>query len=261
MKIAIIGLGIVGAAQAKLFAQHEQVTYDPKHDKIYPEDRIAQCDYAVVCVGTPPWPDGSANINEVERAIEKLPSHIPVILRSTVPPGTTHHLQAQPPWRMIAHVPEFLHERAGGSWANSSDVPFVLLGVQEKYDGMFFPLLREVYPDSYIHICRPEEAEMAKYALNLYWATRVTFINEMAQIAAKAGISWEPVRQAMLSDKRIGPAYTSMEGFPPGFGGRCWPKDLSALIAFAKDHDYQAEFLKDIEAANERFRECSPGTS
>src|SRR5262249_23046760 len=104
---------------------------------------------------------------------------------------------------------------------------------------------------------------LAKYTANLYWATRVTFVNEMAAIASTFGEDWEEVRAAWLMDSRIDPAYTAMEGFPPGFGGRCWPKDLAALIAASGDAGYFPGFLAAVEDENHNFggSGCPPGTS
>ena len=76
----------------------------------------------------------------------------------------------------------------------------------------------------------------------------------MAGIAKAFGVEWESVRQGWLMDPRITPEYTGMAGFPPGFGGRCWPKDLAALIAAAEDAGYDPEFLTAVQEANGRFR-------
>ena len=106
----------------------------------------------------------------------------------------------------------------------------------------------------YIHECSAVVAELAKYTANLYWATRVTFVNEMAAVAAAHGVEWGEVRNAWLQDERVHLAHTLMAGFPPGFGGRCWPKDLSALIAASEEAGYKAEFLTAVQDANARFR-------
>ena len=97
-------------------------------------------------------------------------------------------------------------------------------------------------------------AELAKYVANIHWAMRVTFVNEVAAVSEAFGVDWEDTRAAWLQDSRVHPDHTLMAGFAPGFGGRCWPKDLAALIAAASDAGYKAEFLEAIQAANERFR-------
>jgi UDPglucose 6-dehydrogenase len=150
-----------------------------------------------------------------------------------------------------------MHEREAGPWRRSIDVPFVILGGTQGDRKLFRPMLLNAYGrkrSAFIHDCTATEAELAKYAANLHWAVRVTFVNEMAAITGAHGVDWEKVRDAWISDYRISEAYTSMDGYPSGFGGRCWPKDLKALIAAAKEAGYHPEFLEAVQEANERFR-------
>jgi UDPglucose 6-dehydrogenase len=105
-----------------------------------------------------------------------------------------------------------------------------------------------------IHTCSAKESELAKYAANLYWATRVTFVNEFAKVCEAFGVDYERVREAWLQDPRMTSVYTQRAGYPPGFDGRCWPKDLAALDAASEDAGYHAVFLQAIAEANERFR-------
>jgi nucleotide sugar dehydrogenase len=256
MKLAIIGMGVVGRAQAQLFDMHDLVTYDPAQDSKYPVKQIADCECAIICVGTPPLPDGSADLSQLRGAIATLPAGLPVLLRSTVPPGTTDELREQR-GSAVCFCPEFLHERKGGSWPASADVPYTILGGKDPDRPGFRHLLLHAYGrrrQSYVHECTAMEAELAKYTANLYWAARVTFVSEMAQIAKTMGVDWENVRRAWTADFRVSSAYTYMDGFEPGFSGACWPKDLSAIIRAASGAGYEPEFLESIQEANERFR-------
>lgn len=250
MRAAIIGMGVIGRAQAEMFGELVEATYDPAWDASYPRRVIGSCDFAVICVGTPMSEDGSADLGGVEAAIRELPSVMPVLLRSTVPPGMTDRLLHGR--RYYCHAPEFLGENVRHSWQRSADVPYMLLGGELEARSFFLPVLRKVFPGS-IHECSALESEMAKYVANLYWATRVTFVNEMALICETFGVDYERVREAWLSDPRMTSVYTRRAGYPPGFGGRCWPKDLAALIAAAQDAGYDAAFLMDVERANWRF--------
>jgi UDPglucose 6-dehydrogenase len=254
VRVAIIGhLGIVGRAQAEMFAtDYDLVLYDVAEGKPYPREDVDGCDFAVVSVGTPPHEDGSADLTSVYNAIASLPDKLPVLLRSTVPPGTTDKI-ASIRGGLVAYAPELLHERPGAAWAKSTDVPYMILGGTSEAREFFISELEVVYPGA-IHECEALTAELAKYTANLYWATRVTFVNEMAAISRAFGADWENVRLAWLEDERLSGVYTSMAGFPPGFGGRCWPKDLTALELAAAQAGYQAEFLECIRIANERFR-------
>jgi UDPglucose 6-dehydrogenase len=253
MRVAIIGTGFIGKAQARMLAAHQLVTYDVADGLKYPHDGLMWCDFAMVCVGTPSLPDGSADLSAVHEAVRDLPWHTPVLIRSTVTPGTTEALQALYPGRVIAHCPEFMHERPGGAWSETTDVPFLIIGGRRPDCELFARYLAEVFPGK-IHLTTSRVSELVKYVVNLHLATRVTFINEMAGICEKFSTDWEDVREAWLMDPRITPEYTGMAGYPPGFGGRCWPKDLSAIIAAAEAAGYEPEFFHAVEDANARFR-------
>src|SRR5215470_15991235 len=88
VKAAIIGMGVVGRAQARMFGPHTHVAYDLAQ-AAYPERAISECDFAVIAVGTPPDDDGRADLRPLFRAMTRLPETMPVLIRSTVPPGTT----------------------------------------------------------------------------------------------------------------------------------------------------------------------------
>jgi len=254
VSIAVIGMGVVGRSQAVMFAP--VVTYDIAQETPYPAGDIAGCEFAVIAVGTPQSETGHAVLAAVWQAIAALPLGLPVLLRSTVPPGTTRDLIRAHPGRLIAHSPEYLTERHGGPWSASTDVPFMILGGDDEARDFFRPRLNQYFPGG-IYECTTLEAELAKYTSNLHWAVRVTFVNEMSRICEAAGADWEDVRAMWLCDSRVDPAYTSMAGFDPGFGGACWPKDLAALIAASADKGYDALFLRSVADANRRFREGS----
>jgi UDP-glucose 6-dehydrogenase len=114
-------------------------------------------------------------------------------------------------------------------------------------------LIEQVYT-GWIHECSALESELAKYVANLYWATRVTFVNEIAQVCEAFSADYEQVRHAWLSDPRVNDDYTRIEGFPRGFDGRCWPKDLSGLIVASQNAGYDPGFLRAVQESNERFR-------
>jgi nucleotide sugar dehydrogenase len=250
VKIAIIGyLGIVGQAQARMFTGHDLVRRDTADGSARAD--LTGCDFAVVCVGTPSGDGGYADLTFLDEAISSLPESLPILIRSTVPPGTTVRVSAARSG-ITACAPEFLTERKGGAWPDSTDVPFLILGGDTGGLGFFRPRLAMVFPGEIIE-CAPTAAELVKYTANLYQATRVTFVNEMARICEARGVDWEQVRAAWLADSRVDPQYTAMEGFPPGFGGRCWPKDLEALITAARSCGYEASFLVAVREANQRF--------
>lgn len=252
MRVGIIGLGVIGTGQADMFANHDLVTYDPAEDDTYPAEQLHSCDLAIICVGTPQGPDGHADLSYVEQAARDLPAGVPAVLRSTVPPGTTDRLFAGS-GRLYCHAPEFMGENVLHSWQRPVDVPYMILGGDPVSTVFFRDRFTQVFPGR-IHTCTARESELAKYAANLYWATRVTFVNELAKVCASFGVDYENVRAAWLTDPRMSQAYTQRAGYPAGFDGRCWPKDLAALIRASGDAGYDPGFLRAVGAANDRFR-------
>lgn len=248
MKIALIGLGVIGQSQLKFFGDQVCVTYDPKFGYPYPAERIADCDFAVICVPTPQGDDGSADLSMLHEALDQLPEGKPALVRSTIPPGTTAKLAEE---RLAVHVPEFMYENGEGLWPGSVDVPFVVLGGAPEAREFFLPAL----PDA-VYQCSGLEAELIKYTANTYLATKVTFVNEIAGICEALGANWEHVRRGWLRDPRAGISHT--EVIPPGgFGGKCFPKDLSALIKTSGDAGYDPGFLRSVQDANSKFRKIS----
>jgi UDPglucose 6-dehydrogenase len=252
VRVGIIGLGVIGAAQADMFHEHDLVTYDPQDHDTYPDLDLATCDFAIVCVGTPEAADGHADLSYVETAAAQLPDGLPVMLRSTVPPGTTDRLFSGT-GRLYAHAPEFMGENVLHSWQRPTDVPYMIIGGDPESTVFFRDRFTRVFP-GVVHTCSARESELAKYAANLYWATRVTFINELALICNQFGVDYENVRAAWLTDPRMSAVYTQRAGYPPGFDGRCWPKDIAALIAASRDAGYDPKFLRAIDAVNDWFR-------
>jgi UDPglucose 6-dehydrogenase len=255
----VIGdLGITGSSSSRMFSRagHDVSGFDVARGLSYPHDEIAQCEFAVLCLPTPQDPSGCADLRAVCAAVDSLPEAIPVLLRSTVPPGTSELLSLRH-LGLLAYCPEFMYERPDGAWSESWEVPYMLLGGTPEARAFFTPRLEEVYPGK-IHQCpSTTAAELAKYTINLYWATKVTFVNEMSRVAQACGVDWEDVRAAWTMDPRVNDDYTRMKGFPSGFGGRCWPKDLSALITHTTG--YEALFLEAVQEANRRFTEGTAG--
>lgn len=255
MRAAIIGYrGVVGAAQAALFgdAGFDLVFHDVVDAGGYPSAEIKGCDFAVVAVSTPAAADGAADLSYLTMAMGRLTgTGVPALIRSTMPPGTTDFWQSASSVP-VAHCPEFLTERIGGPWTRSIDVPFAVLGGDAAALEFFGPIVDKAYGRP-AHRCTATEAELAKYTANLHWAVRVTFVNEMATIASAFGADWKQVRAAWLADERVSEIYTAMDGYPPGFGGRCWPKDLAALIAASTTAGHDPKFLRSVREANERF--------
>lgn len=252
LKAAVIGLGVIGSAQVRLLGPLARATYDIKAGGPYPAKLIHGCDFAVICVGTPQGEDGRADLTAVHKAVEHLPKRMPVMIRSTIPPGTMAALEASRPY--VVHVPEFMSERDDGVWRESADVPFLICGGTRLAREWFESVVARMAGGRPLYFCTGLEAELVKYTANCYLAAKVTFVNEMARVCAAFGADWGNVREGWLHDPRAGISHTATEGHEPGFGGSCLPKDLSALICSSIDAGYRPDFLEAISDANARFR-------
>lgn len=211
------------------------------------------------CVGTPGKADGSADLSYVFKVAETVAkfakSHKIFVNKSTVLPGTArkcHELirQTNPESEVeVVSNPEFLAE---GKAVYDFDHPDkIVIGTESD---KAFSLLRKIYQGrmrNYIPIMQTnwETAEMIKYANNSFLATKISFINEMANICDKVGADISVVAQAMGMDQRIGPKFLHA-GI--GYGGSCFPKDVRALHQLSQTHNYPAGLLKEVDALNER---------
>lgn len=257
MKIAIIGTGHVGGAMLGLFREHaEIVTYDTSEPGDYPKLELATCDAGIICVDTPMGEGGACDTSHVRDAVTRLPIGT-VLLKSTVPPGTTEQL-ARATGKQICFSPEYVGESSYHEllWPGGPrDVPFVILGGEPRVRRWFIDLLQPVLgPAKTYFQCSAREAEIIKYMENAYLAAKVSFVNEFRRICEALGADWHTVREGWLLDPRIEPAHTAAFVRAPGFGGKCLPKDLNAIIRAASDAGYNPLLLQEILSSNARFR-------
>ena len=211
-----------------------------------------------IAVGTPPGDDGAADLKyvvEVARNLARAMNGYKVIVnKSTVPVGTAAQLRETirretiHPFSVVSN-PEFLKQ--GAALADFMRPDRVVLGVEdprarELMQGLYSPFTRTGAP---IMIMDCASAELSKYAANAMLATRVSFMNEVANICEKVSANVDEVRRAMAADHRIGPAFL----FPGvGYGGSCFPKDVRALLRSAEASGYKADILNAIESVNSR---------
>jgi len=254
LKAAVIGLGVIGSAQVRLLGPMVRAGYDIKAGP-YPRRLVNDCDFAVICVGTPRGEGGHADLTAVHAALGRLPASMPVMIRSTVPPGTMAALEKR--HGCVVHVPEFMSERPDGVWREPSDVPFLIAGGTPQALEWFQPVLTMIAGGP-VYCCTGLEAEFIKYTANCYLAAKVTFVNEMARVCEAFGADWETVREGWLHDPRAGTTHTATKGHDPGFGGSCLPKDLAALIAASGDAGYEPRFLEAVQYSNALFRASLP---
>lgn len=256
MKIAIIGMGHVGKNMRDLFAPHAGlVTFDQADGTDYPHGELSSCDFAVVCVDTPPGPGGEGDITNVTDAVSRLPVDR-ILLKSTVPPGTTD-LLSDTTGKQICFSPEYVGESSyyNPYCTDAASVPFVVLGGPPEIRRWFIDALLPVLgPVKTYFQCTAVEAEIIKYMENSFFATKIAFVNEFWEICRRLGADFHSVREGWLLDPRVEPSHTAVFAEQRGFGGKCLPKDLSAIVAAARQAGYVPALLEQVITSNQRFR-------
>ena len=218
---------------------------------------IASADVVFIAVGTPPDEDGSADLRHVLAVAEQIGTHMKrelvVVTKSTVPVGTAAKVSAAVnkhatlPFHMCSN-PEFLKE--GAAIDDFMKPDRVVIGVESDHARsvmaeLYSPFVRTGKPILFMDL---PSAEMTKYAANAMLATRISFMNEIANLCEVVGADVDQVRKGIGSDGRIGPAFL----FPgPGYGGSCFPKDVKALVRTAKSHGVPLRVLDAVEVAND----------
>ena len=219
---------------------------------------VSTAEVVFIAVGTPPDEDGSADLRHVLDVAETIGTHmtreVVVVTKSTVPVGTAAKVaaavsrRARQPFHMCSN-PEFLKE--GAALDDFMKPDRVVLGVDSDHARsvmaeLYAPFVRTGKPIIFMDI---PSAEMTKYAANAMLATRISFMNEIANLCEKVGANVDLVRKGIGSDARIGPSFL----FPgPGYGGSCFPKDVKALVRTAGESGSRLSVLEAVEDANDR---------
>jgi len=264
--IGIIGQGFVGTALREGLKKTFEVE---AYDKFKTEDSTCKslkelCEKTFIlflCLPTPMRKDGSCDLSIVEGVISEIDilstgDHI-VVIKSTVPPGTTRKYNEIYTNLKVVFSPEFLTE------ANSIDdfknQTRIIVGGPRPASTIIKNMFRIAFPKITIVKTGSNTAEMVKYFTNCVLATKVSFANEIKQICDKTDIDYDKVVEYALYDERIGRTHLSSPG-PDGhlgFGGSCFPKDINALIHFANESGVspmvlEAVWKKNLEVRPER---------
>lgn len=262
-RVGVIGYGYVGRGTAHALGNVAEVAWhDPSVDGSRALYELARWAHALfICVPTPMTSSGAAELGIVREVVEQLSMlHVdaPVIVKSTVPPGTTNDLAQRWPDVPIAFSPEFLRER---HYLEDAAAPNrVVLGwsstIDEPRRAQVRNLFRRRFADAPLVELTGVEAELLKYTTNALFGVKVSFANEMADLAVRLGASWESVRAALVLDPRVGDGHLAVPGSDGerGFGGKCLPKDMAALLSVASDHRVDLDVVAAALRANGRRR-------
>lgn len=247
--IGIIGGGVVGQAVKNYFPQakiyDKFVTFDSWDDAV-------RQDFIFICVPTP-YNNGfdGSSVYEVVEKISRIPDKV-VIIKSTVLPGTTENLQKKFPNIQILFNPEFLDNSTAKEDFMHPDKQVV--GYTEKSKDIAGEVLKILPQAKYSKTVRATVAEMVKYTVNSYYATKVIFANQIYDICEALKIDYNEVREAFEYDRRVAPGnFDVWHGGFRGFGGKCLPKDLASLVDLAEELDVSVSLLKDVKEINDEL--------
>lgn len=238
-KIGIVGLGFVGGAirasidngDIKLVLVDSDAT---KGTHVF--DDLFDCDGVFVCVPSPQDDDGTCDTSILESVLLQLKDYNGVIIsKCTAPPDVYEKLNEQYP--NLVHAPEFL--TAANAVRDYINGKFAIIGGKVgAYRREAERIIRLSQPSlgENVRHCTIGEASLAKYTINSFLATKVSFMNEVRDIAVAAGLDYDTVAELVKLDSRIGRSHMQVPG-PDGsfgFGGACFPKDTSALLKYAE---------------------------
>ncbi|MBI4349616.1 MAG: UDP-glucose/GDP-mannose dehydrogenase family protein [Elusimicrobia bacterium] len=251
MKVGIVGVGAVGKAMTDLFPGC--AVYDePKG--IGSRAEVNAADIAFVSVPTPRAVDGSSDTSIVEEVVSWLEAPT-IVLRSTVSVGTTRRLAATY-GKDVVFQPEYgPAETPDHPFNDLRNIRWVILGGERQPARRVLRAWQSVYSsDLAVRFTTWEAAELAKYMENAYLALKVTFCNEFFEIAQRVGVDYDELRELWLMDPRMGKSHTWVLPDKRGFGGRCLPKDLDAIIRTAESLGHDPALLRQVARSNEAFR-------
>ena len=273
MRIGVVGVGIVGGATAEVFRPYHELFLHDKFKKRYQtlESVVVNSEIIFVCVPTPMRLSGSIDLDPLRDSIHDivhLHDHqagpLTIVIRSTAVSGTTDDLISKYPSPSLrwAFNPEFLTQANSIQDFRNSDR--IVIGANDKET---FEMIKRVYVESgficpILHV-NIRTAEMVKYASNSFLATKVSFANELYEICERVNVDWDSVASIIGMDPRIGTSHLKVPGHDGdrGFGFRCLPKDLNALVYLAREHGYRPDLLEEIWRTNLRFRKKIDWTS
>ena len=258
MKIGIVGQGFVGNAVYQKFKEHYNVlTYDLDESKCNSTfEEVAGCDYVFTCLPTPMNSDGTCNTDIVEgviKQIDNIGATKGIVVKSTIIPGTTERWNTTYNTNVVFN-PEFLTERnAVKDYENQNRI---ILGGPRPTTTNLKRIFLKVFPKAHIIKTDSTHAEMVKYLTNTFLSVKVSFANEIYQLCNSLEIDYDKVVEYATYDERLGDSHWSVPGHDGdfGFGGHCFPKDLSALIKLSFEMGTTNNVLCATQTTNDELR-------
>lgn len=227
--ILIVGYGNIGKHIYDEFKTLNPDIYDTAITE-YNSKKNKRYGYAFICVPTEKQKDGSCDISVVKSAVKETNAEI-IIIKSTIPPGTTDKLISETGKKII-----FSPEHYGVTQHCKKDSGFVILGGNKSYSCEVAQLYYRVKNGYYkFYYSDAKVAELAKYMLNSFLALKVTFCCEFYDIAKRLGVSYEELRELFVADDRVGNSHTFVYKDKPYYDSHCFNKDVPALVNFSQE--------------------------
>lgn len=265
--IGIIGQGFVGSAiREGLKDSYDIATYDLDPDKRSCNslaELVNKARFIFICLPTPMESDGRCHLGIIRDVIFKVDKVCHqrgyndriCILKSTIPPGSTDSIQSDCRSVSLVFSPEFLTE--ANSFNDFKNQARIIVGGPRPASSKVKTMFRRAFPKIPIIKTSTKHAEMVKYFINCFLATKVSFANEMYQVCEAVGVDYDKVIEYAMYDDRLGKSHFSVPG-PDGsfgYGGHCFPKDLSAMVKHADDHGICTTVLKAVRSKNDEVRD------
>lgn len=270
-KIGVVGYGYVGKSIVEFLSlgKHEITIYDSASSQLSDVgnlrfrpniESLDGCDFVFICVPTPQKDDGSCDTSIVEDSvlkINKFKSETIIVIKSTVPPLTCSYLDSMIKYGLV-FCPEFAGENKYHTehkfLKSLVEMPFFIFGGDDYYTEKVIDLYQKIGgPDKKYIKTTYEVAELTKYVNNSFFALKVAFCNELYNLCEALGISYNEVRELWHLDPRNNRSFTSVFPNERGFGGKCFPKDISALINTAGKNGVDLSILKAAVESNSKL--------
>jgi len=266
MIVGVVGQGFVGTAVYEGLKKHHNLfCYDKNEELNVKRGGVANLpilarhsDIIFVCVPTPMEEDGTCYTGYVEEVVKELDewaNNKIVVIKSTIPPGTTSRLNYKYKKNTIVFSPEFLTE--ANSIEDFKNQTRIILGGDRKGTNKLRIMFSKAFPKAHIIKTDSTYAEMIKYLTNNFLTVKVAFANEMYKICERLRIDYDKVVEYATLDERLGPSHWGVPG-PDGdfgYGGHCFPKDIQAMISLTDELQTPNHVLRGAEDTNTELRQ------
>tara|TARA_B100000287_G_scaffold335586_1_gene321124 strand:+ start:4865 stop:5761 length:897 start_codon:yes stop_codon:yes gene_type:complete len=265
VKVGVVGQGFVGTAvfeglkkHHKLFCYDKDTQVNVKRLGVANLQILAEYSEIIfVCVPTPMKEDGTCHTGYVEEVVKELDEYTNnkiVVIKSTIPPGTTSFLNYQYKNNTIIFSPEFLTE--ANSIEDFKNQTRIILGGDRNGTDKLRVMFSKAFPTAHIIKTDATYAEMIKYLTNNFLTVKVAFANEMYKVCERLQIDYDKIVEYATLDERLGPSHWQVPGPDEdfGYGGHCFPKDIRAMISLTEELQTPNHVLRGAKDTNDEVR-------